>query len=129
VELTRKRARSDIRASFMRGCPFCGGTGVVTREESIALSLKRFIRKAILSSRPEALLIELHPTVASFVAENFLPSWEEEFGARLYLRPVPGSPWEKYRVEVQGTLEQVGHRITVLEKRVEGSIVHRTGPS
>lgn len=128
VELTRKRARSDIRASFTRGCPFCCGTGVVTREESIALSLKRFIRKVILSGRPEALLIELHPAVASFVAEHFLPSWEEEFSTRLYLRPVPDSPWEKYRLEAQGTLAQVGHRITLLEKRVEGSIVHRTGP-
>ena len=129
VELTRKRARSDIRASFTRGCPFCGGTGVVPREESIAMSLKRFIRKVVLSGRPEALLIELHPTVASFVAESFLPLWEEEFGARLFLRQVPDSSWEKYRLEAQGSLEQVEHRIDLLEKRVAGSVVHRTDPS
>ncbi|HPC75591.1 MAG: Rne/Rng family ribonuclease [Thermovirgaceae bacterium] len=129
VELTRKRARADIRSSFTRGCPFCGGTGVVTREESVALSVKRFIRKVILSGRPEALLIELHPAAASFVAENFLPSWEEEFGTRLFLRPVHDSPWDKYRLEAQGTLEQVEHRISLLEKRVENGIVHRTDPS
>lgn len=99
------------------------------REESVALSVKRFIRKVILSGRPEALLIELHPAAASFVAENFLPSWEEEFGTRLFLRPVHDSPWDKYRLEAQGTLEQVEHRISLLEKRVENGIVHRTDPS
>jgi ribonuclease G len=31
VELTRKRARSDMRSTFTRGCPFCGGTGEVLR--------------------------------------------------------------------------------------------------
>ena len=129
VELTRKRARTDIRSSFTRGCPFCGGTGVVTREESVALSVKRFIRKVILSGRPEALLLELHPAVASFVAQNFLHSWEEEFRARLFLRAIHDSPWDKYRLEAQGTLEQVEHRISLLENRMEGGIVHRTDPS
>ncbi|HPJ48037.1 MAG TPA: ribonuclease E, partial [Synergistales bacterium] len=71
----------------------------------------------------------LHPTVASFVADSFLPLWEEEFGTRLFLRQVPDSSWDKYRLETQGSLKQVEHRIDLLEKRVAGSVVHRTDPS
>lgn len=129
VELTRKRSRPDIRATFTRGCPFCGGTGVVLKEDTIGMSLKRFIRKVVLSGHPEALLIELHPVVASFVGESFLPLWEEEFGIRIFLRQIPDFPWDKYKVEAQGTLEQVEHRIALLEKRGAGSIVHRTDQS
>ena len=31
VEITRKRARTDIRAALSHGCPFCGGLGLVPR--------------------------------------------------------------------------------------------------
>ncbi|MDO9508140.1 MAG: Rne/Rng family ribonuclease [Thermovirgaceae bacterium] len=129
VELTRKRARSDIRSTFTRGCPFCGGTGVVAREETIALDLKRFIRKVVFSGSPEALLIEIHPAAAAFISESFLPLWEEEFGIRIFLREVFDSPWEKFRLETQGTVEQAEHRIALLEQRGAGSVVHRTDPS
>jgi len=129
VELTRKRARTDVRSLFTRGCPFCGGTGVVAREEAVALDLKRFIRKVVLSGHPEALLIEMHPAVASFISESFLPLWEGEFGIRIVLREVSDLPWEKFRLEAQGSAEHVEHRIALLEQRRAESVVHRADPS
>lgn len=129
VELTRKRARTDIRSSFTRGCPFCAGTGVVPREESLAVAIKRFVRKVALSSRPEAILLEMHPSISRFIADNLLPQWEQETAVRLFLRDMPEFPWNKYRIEAQGTLEQVGHRIELLEEREAGCVVHRTDPA
>jgi ribonuclease G len=111
VELTRKRARTDIRSVFTRGCPFCGGTGVVPREETVALDLKRFIRKVVLSGNPEALLLDLHPAAMSFIDQGYLQLWEDEFGVRIFLRGDPDSPWEGYRLEAQGTLDQVERRM------------------
>lgn len=129
VELTRKRARTDIRSLFTRGCPFCAGTGVVAREETVALDLKRFIRKVVLSGHPEALLIELHPYAARFISESFLPLWGDEFGIRIFLREVEELPWGKFKLEAQGTVENVEHRIALLEQRRAGSVVHRADPS
>lgn len=129
VELTRKRSRTDIRSLFTRGCPFCGGSGVVAREETVAMDVKRFIRKVVLSGNPEALLIDIHPAAGSFVSESFLPLWEEEFGIRIFLRPVADSPWDKFRLEAQGSLDHVEHRIALLEQRGAGSVVHRANPS
>jgi ribonuclease G len=129
VELTRKRARSDIRATFTRGCPFCGGTGVVAKEESLAVAIKRFVRKVALSSRPEAILLETHPSISRFIADNILAQWEKETGVRLFLRDMPDFPWNKYRIEVQGSLDQVLHRIRLLETREAGCVVHRTDPA
>lgn len=122
VELTRKRARTDIRSALTRGCPFCGGTGVVLKEETVALDIKRFIRKVILSGNPEALLLALHPAVLSFIDQGYLNLWEKEFGVRIFLRGAPDSQWEGYRLEAQGTMEQVEHRMRTSREAGGGQI-------
>lgn len=125
VEITRKRARTDIRAALSRGCPFCGGLGLVAREENVAMQIKRFIRKVSASTRTEALLIEAYPVIAEYIAETFLVLWEEEFEKRLFIRGCSDFSWGKYRLDCQGGLAHVEHRISVLEK--EGcAVVHRT---
>lgn len=126
VEITRKRARSDLRSSLSRGCPFCGGLGMVTKEESVAMQIKRFIRKVSASSRSEALLVETHPAVAEFIAGTFQQSWEDEFEKRLFIRGCPDFSWNKYRLDCQGGLAQVEHRIAALEKKEGWKVVHRT---
>ncbi len=126
VEITRKRARLDMRSIISRGCPFCGGLGWVDREETVAMKVKRFLRKAVLGSHSEAFLVELHPVIARYVAETYLPLWEDEFERRFYLLEGPESAWDKYRIDFQGTLTRVLHRIEVMEKREEHVIVHST---
>ena len=126
VEITRKRARTDIRAALSRGCPFCGGLGWVTREESVAMQIKRFIRKIVSSSNSEALLIEAYSTVAEYIADTFLAAWEEEFGRTLFIRGCPDFSWGKFRLDSQGGLSQIEHRISALQKREGWAVVHRS---
>lgn len=126
VEITRKRARTDIRAALTRGCPFCGGLGTVTKEESVAVQIKRFVRKITLSSKAEALLVECYTTVAEYISDTFLSAWEEEFERKIFIRGCPDLSWGKYRLECQGSLSQVEHRINVLQKREGWAIVHRS---
>ncbi len=126
VEITRKRARTDLRAALTRACPFCGGLGSVPREESVAMHIKRFIRKVVLSSKSEALLIEAYVSVAEYIAETFLVSWEEEFGKTIFIRGCPDLSWSKYRLDTQGGLAQVENRVAALEKREGWAIVHRS---
>ena len=129
VEITRKRARTDTRAALTRGCPFCGGLGQVSRTESVAMQIKRFIRKIAASSKSEALLVETYPTIAEFISETFLEIWEEEFERKIFVRGCPEFAWGKYRLEFQGSLKQVEHRLETLEKREGWAIVHRTSPA
>ena len=126
VEITRKRARTDIRAALTRGCPFCGGLGTVTKEEGVAIQIKRFIRKITLSSKAEALLVECYTTVAEYICDTFLSAGEEEFERQIFIRGCPDLSWGKYRLECQGSLSQVEHRINVLQKREGWAIVHRS---
>lgn len=126
VEITRKRARLDMRQVISRGCPFCGGLGWVDKEETVAMKVKRFLRRAVLSSNAEALLVELHPAIARYIAETYLPMWEEEFGRRFYLSESPEFAWDKFRIDFQGTLARVAYRVGLLEKREDNAVVHRT---
>lgn len=109
-----------------RGCPFCGGLGWVSREESVAMQIKRFIRKIVSSSKSEALLIEAYTAVAEYIAETFLVLWEEEFDKKIFIRGCPDFSWGKFRLESQGGLAQVEHRISALQKREGWAIVHRS---
>lgn len=126
VEITRKRARNDIRSVLGRSCPFCNGLGFVIKEESMAMHIKRFIRKIVVSSKAEALLIETHSSVAEYIADTFLSMWEEEFNRKIFLRGCPDFAWTKYRLEAQGTLRQIEHRVDALTEREGWAIVYRS---
>ncbi|MCR5336791.1 MAG: Rne/Rng family ribonuclease [Synergistes sp.] len=126
VEITRKRARTDLRAALMRSCPYCGGLGAIPGEDTVAMQIKRFIRKVVLSSRSEALLVECCSGVAEYIYENFLEVWEEEFERRIFIRGCPEMQWSKYRLECQGPLQQVEHRISILQKREGWAVVYKS---
>lgn len=126
VEITRKRARSDARALLSRGCPFCGGVGWVAKEETVAMNVKRFLRKVINSSRTEAFIVEVHPEIAKYIAKTYLASWEEEFSKAIFIKECPEFAWGRYRLDSQGTMEQVLHRINAMKKREAVTVVHRS---
>lgn len=126
VEITRKRARTDIRAALSRGCPFCAGLGQVMKEENVAMQIKRFIRKVSASAKSEALLIEVYPAIAEYISQTFLPLWEEEFEKRILVRGCPDFSWGKYRLDCQGGLAHVERRADALEKKEGYAVVYRT---
>lgn len=126
VEITRKRARLDMRSVLSRGCPFCGGLGLVDKEETVAMKVKRFLRRAVHGSLSEAFIVELHPSIARYIAESYLSQWEDEFDRRFYLVERPEFAWDKHRIDFQGTGSRVAHRVELMERREERSVVHST---
>lgn len=125
VELTRKRSRPDLRSTLARGCPFCNDTGWVLREDTVALSIKRFLRKIIQANRSDAVLLQANAAVARHVAEAWLAQWEQELGRRIFIAGSPDLPWAKYRVELQGRLDAVERRAGQLERGEDQIVVHR----
>ena len=104
VELTRKRERPDLRSVLTRNCPYCNGEGVIEREESIALRIKRFIRKVTAATNSEAYVIQTSRHMAEYVY-HYLDEWEMEFGRKLYIVGIHGFDRDKFRLEYQGDLE------------------------
>lgn len=126
VEMTRKRARADLRAVLTRPCPMCDAGARVLKEDALALMLKRFIRKVFMSGRSQAALIDANDSVASYTADVFLKSWEEEFGRTIFLRGQSALPLDKFRLEMQGTRSGVEARAAFLHSRGDPGVVYRT---
>jgi ribonuclease E len=64
IEMTRQRIRPSLKRSVYKGCPSCGGTGVVKTAESMAIEV---VRELILASQMEG-LARVTVTVADEVA-------------------------------------------------------------
>jgi ribonuclease G len=67
VEMTRKKVRQGLDAVLQRPCPYCEGRGRTMSEESMAAKARREIRRILRHSSSEAILVELHPSVAALV--------------------------------------------------------------
>ncbi len=126
VEMTRKRARTDLRTLLTRPCPVCGSHSRVLKEDEVALALKRFLRKVFGSSRVEAVLVDVNPEIGAYVAEVYQRRWEEDFQRRILLRGLPGMGWEKFRLCCQGPVDSVETRAALGRSREEQIIVYRT---
>ena len=105
VELTRKRERPDLKSLLTRSCPVCGDNGFIEREENIAMSIKRFIRKITSSNNAEAFLIQTDRYSVAYIITKCLDEWQEEFGRKIFIMGMNDFPRGKFRLEFQGSVE------------------------
>ncbi|MBQ7577931.1 MAG: Rne/Rng family ribonuclease [Synergistaceae bacterium] len=104
VELTRKRERPDLRSVLTRNCPLCCDNGFVEREESLAMKIKRFIRKITSANKSEAFLIHTSTHMANYL-KNYIPDWEKEFDRKIFIAGISNFDWDKYKLDYQGDLQ------------------------
>jgi ribonuclease G len=129
VELTRKRGRPDLKSVLTRGCPFCNDNGWVLREDTVAMSMKRFLRKVGHANKSEAVLLQANSAVAQYVNDTYLAFWEEELGRKILIAGIPDFVWSRYRIEAQGTREAIEHRAKQMEQRESTTVVYRVSSS
>jgi len=127
VELTRKRGRPDLKTVMTRGCPFCSDNGWVLREDTVAMSIKRFLRKVGHANKSEAILLQANAVVARHVSDTYLRLWEEELGRKIIIAGTQDLAWSKYRIDAQGTREAIERRARHIEESV--AVVHRVSAS
>jgi ribonuclease G len=129
VELTRKRGRPDLKSVLTRGCPFCGDNGWVLREDTVAMSMKRFLRKIGHANKSEAVILQANSAIAQYVNDTYLAFWEEELGRKILIAGVPDFAWSRYRIEAQGTCEAIERRAKQMEQRESTTVVYRVSSS
>ncbi|ADL07518.1 Rne/Rng family ribonuclease [Thermosediminibacter oceani] len=67
VEMTRKKVRQSLDEVMEKVCPYCEGKGRILSEEAMAKRVERELSRIFRNNRGEAVLIEVHPSVASSV--------------------------------------------------------------
>jgi ribonuclease G len=102
VEMTRQRTRESLNQRLCEPCPMCAGRGTVKAIATIGYELLRRIRREATMNGPlRELSANVHPDVASFLADHepaALRELERELGIQITLRPAPTLQRDQFEV-------------------------------
>lgn len=113
VEMTRKKSRQNLDEALMRSCHYCDGRGKLLSEESMARRVRAEIRRILKQSSSEAVLMEVHPSVAALLigpSGTNLKGLENELGKAIFIRGNHEVHLEQMNLKVLGTKAEVEER-------------------
>lgn len=128
VEMTRKKGRKNLEDMLMKPCPYCEGRGKVVTEESMARRVRREIKRVLRHSTSEAILLEIHPSVAALMIGSGganLKELERETGKSIYIKGSEDCHLEEINIRALGTRREVEEKALpvqagqVIELKVE----------
>ncbi len=135
VEMTRKKVRQGIDDFLQQECPYCSGKGKVLTGEVVSSRIEREIKEILTREKAEAILIEVHYTVAALLIGSnglYLKKLEEETRKNIFIRGSDFIHIEKFLVLKTGTLEEVqkqAYPVEVGQKyRVKIEELHTNNP-
>jgi ribonuclease G len=70
VQITRQRIRQNIMQAMKEVCPYCMGTGQLTKHSHMVYDLEEWLRKFRRNSKERSILIKCHPSVAAKLRET-----------------------------------------------------------
>ena len=110
VEITRKKVRQGLAELLQDDCQHCEGTGRVISPQTLALAVERKIQRLCLTELAEALLLAIHPSIASLIigpGGGNLARLEEELGHRLFIKGRDDVNPGDVRVMARGTRSEL----------------------
>ena len=70
VQITRQRIRQNIMQAMKEVCPYCLGTGLLTKHSHVVYDLEEWIKKFKRQSKERSLIIKCHPIFAAKLREG-----------------------------------------------------------
>ncbi|MEO8398420.1 MAG: Rne/Rng family ribonuclease [Ignavibacteriaceae bacterium] len=74
VQITRQRVRQNIMQAMKEVCPYCLGTGLLTKHSHLVYDLEEWLGKFKRVSKIRSIIIKCHPTVAEKLREGNIKS-------------------------------------------------------
>jgi len=103
VQMTRKRVRENLSGRICDPCPYCEGRGKIKSIPSIAYDILRAIRGEVRCSGAEAMIVSVHPDVASFLydeEQQALEDLEHRLRTKIIVKPDSSYHHEKFDIFV-----------------------------
>lgn len=101
VEITRKRARTNLERLLTQPCPYCQGSGRIRAVETICLDLRRQVLKNRDLVVEGELLLRVHPDIARALQEEereVLAEIESSLGVEVVIQADPELHRERFDV-------------------------------
>lgn len=110
VEMTRKKVKQGLEEYLQDKCPYCGGKGRISSAETVALRATRMIKKMVSEKEFEAVLLGVHPEVASLLiglgGQN-LTELENELKKEIYVKGCADQHREDIRIIKVGSKQEL----------------------
>ena len=109
IEMTRKRTGESLSQILTDTCPYCAGRGRVMAAQAVAAKVERAILQKVAESSEEALLVQLHPTVAEYLIGpegGYIRQLEERAHCALFVRSDSRRHIEDFRI-LSGDLQEL----------------------
>jgi ribonuclease G len=74
VQITRQRIRQNIMQAMKEVCPYCLGTGLLTKHSHVVYDLEDWLKKFKKSSKERSIIVKCHPVVAAKLKEGMFKS-------------------------------------------------------
>jgi ribonuclease G len=136
VEITRKKMRQSLDEVLEKVCPYCEGKGRILSEETMAKKVERELARVFKTRKGEAVLLEVHPTVASMVigsGGNRLAQLEQRYEKYIYIRGKEDLHPEEIRIKAVGSKAKLENfALPVREGQIIEIVideVHATNPN
>jgi ribonuclease G len=110
VEMTRQNVTDGVREILTKRCPTCDGEGVVSSEETVAITIVRRLQEVVADQPdPDAYLIRVNPRVAEslLTPDSGLTELEEETGKRFHFQGGEALRLDTFQVVETGTNDEI----------------------
>jgi len=106
VEITRKKVRQSLDEVLEKTCPYCEGRGRILSEDTVAKKVERELDRIFRERKGEAVLLEVHPSVASVVigsGGSRLSQMESRYEKYIFIKGNDSLHPEEIRIKAVGS--------------------------
>ncbi len=72
IQLTRERVRENIVQSMTEACPYCQGTGLLTKKSNLIHEIDAWLKRYKMEGKYKSLILKVHPSLGSKLKEGFI---------------------------------------------------------
>jgi ribonuclease G len=100
IEMTRKRVRQSLERSLTQACPYCGGSGRIKSNTTVAMEIWRELMKARDLHEGQDVIVRIHPIVYATLSagDPIFEEVERNLGIHLVFKPDDSLHHEQFDV-------------------------------
>ena len=111
IEMTRKKVRQGLDELLQKKCPYCEGRVRIISEETMSKRVEKKLKYIIsVNSSAEAVLVEVHPSVASVVigsGGSHINYLEEQHNKTIFVKVILTYILEDIKIKAIGSKEDI----------------------
>ncbi len=94
MQITRERIRENLSQSMHEVCPYCGGSGMLTKKSNMIHDIEEWLRRYKNEGKTRSLILKVHPSLGLILKEGVIST----------LRKLEFRYWVKIKMEIDDNI-------------------------